>query len=897
MEKTMQQTFECVPKSAEIQAVYRQALSLAQKSEVLLQSVHLVIALFLVPNKAEKLLREREINEDRLLNALEGAYDEPQDTVDQIIALSEQQASRSNANEEDTLHLLYACCRVRSSLAYRMLSRNFKEVNELLNQLNRYLTGSVKRRFDTHSPESYNDALSTSASISSPSGFFSRPPSGYPSHPTTPIPPTALPPISSGNMSSFPPPSTLSHPPHHAYTQAPESSSRNHTKPPQGSHEEQARAALKRATHGRLPEEFFPSLSQYGRNLTEAAYSGRFDPLIGREKEIEHLLDILGKRRTNNPCILGDSGVGKTALVQGLACALLHTENPHLRDKIVIELEVGNLLSGTQMRGSLSEKLKAIKEEVALANGQIIVFIDEIHTLIRTGGGGDSPLDISNELKAALASGDFPCIGATTNHEYKMHIERDPALLRRFHPIWLEEPTQEEAITILTSLLRTIYSIHHKVHYLPEAIEEAVRLSVRYLPERRLPAKALDILDQAGSYVRRLQQHIVERKHITEIVAKTAAIAKEHLLVEDNYRLLHMEDFLKERIIGHHAILHQIAHALRRNYAGFRGNRPIGSFLFLGSTGTGKTEMAKALAEFFFHHPQAMVRFDMSEFQESNSISRLIGAPPGYVGHEEGGQLTEAIRLRPYRLILLDEIDKAHREILHILLQVLDEGHLTDSKGRRVSFANCIIIMTSNLGSECLTHKQQNIGFQKNQQDEKALEEAVFAAAKQRIRPELWERIEGRFIFHPLQREEVRQIASLLLKQSNQRLQQEKQITYSVNPMILDWLIAQGGYQEASGARPMRRLIERHLEGFLAEEILRQRLKKGDHAVLTVTSEGKIAFETTPPNKPQRSDPRSSHAPLHRTLSNPIVQETKIPDDWDDDPLAALLSQDPDLWV
>ncbi|MEM1009920.1 MAG: AAA family ATPase, partial [Myxococcota bacterium] len=361
-----------------------------------------------------------------------------------------------------------------------------------------------------------------------------------------------------------------------------------------------------------MPISHFPNLCQYTYNITEQALAGRFDPLIGRDQEILEMVDILGKRRANNPCLVGEPGVGKTAIVQGLATHMAHCDSPDLGSKIVVELDMGRLLAGTQLRGALSEKLKGIKEEVAQSQGQVIVFIDEIHTLVRAGAVGESGQDAANDLKAVLARGEFPCIGATTVHEYKTYIERDAALLRRFHLIWVDEPSEADTLKILQGLLHA-YSLHHQVHFLEEALEAAVRLSTRYLFDRRLPAKALDVLDTAASRVRRQGLPCVERHHVVEVVANLSAIPKEHLLVEDRKRLLQMEEHIQKHVVGHQTTVREISNVIRRNYAGFRQQRPIGSFLFLGPTGVGKTEMAKALTRFLFHDPRSMLRIDMSE--------------------------------------------------------------------------------------------------------------------------------------------------------------------------------------------------------------------------------------------------------------------------------------------
>ncbi len=836
-----------VPRSAELLALYDNACGLAEHSQQDLQTLHLLLAMFLQPNKAEVLLKEREVTEERVLGALPRSFEEPFNALEATASMSRSLAQSFQSEEEDTLHLLMAIVRTHSQ-AHVALRGCLSDLAPLRNQLHLYLSGAVNRRWREKATDTEPQGTLSHAPSSRPS-HLSAPPS-HPTHLSTPpsnpsIPPnhTTTPPTLS-SLGSSPRASGSSMPPipHRTSSIGPNVSSASAPLSLSGaSRGSQIREALRDLVAGRLPEEVFPHLAQTCKNITEQAYSGRFDPLIGRNREIVEMIDVLGKRRANNPCLVGEPGVGKTAIVQGLACHLIADENPEMSNKVIVELDMGRLLAGTQMRGALAEKLRGIKEEVVEARGQIIVFIDEIHTLVRAGAVGEGAQDASNDLKSVLSRGEFPCIGATTIHEYKTYIERDPALLRRFHTIWVEEPSEEETLQILQGLLRT-YSIHHKVHFTPASLQSAVRLSSRYMHDRRHPAKALDVLDMAASRAKRQGTKTVDRPQVVEVIANLSAIPKEHLLVEDRERLLRMEEVLAQKVIGHNAILREISTVVRRNYAGFRGQRPIGSFLFLGPTGVGKTEMAKALTQFLFHDHRSMVRIDMSEFQEAVSVNRLLGAPPGYVGHDDGGQLTEAVRLRPYRLVLFDEIDKAHPDVLTVLLQMLDEGHLTDGKGRRVVFSNCVIVMTSNSGSECFTNKRQGIGFGKHDDPQQALESAVLEAAQRHLRPELWNRIEGRFVFHPLLAEDVRRVARLLIQEGAERLCLEKDISYTVRDEVLDWLIAKGGYIPAFGARPMRSVIERHLEAALADEILRGLVQRGDRLEASLTSEGALCW-------------------------------------------------------
>ncbi len=602
-----------------------------------------------------------------------------------------------------------------------------------------------------------------------------------------------------------------------------------------------------------LDEEQYPFLVKFGRNLTAEAALLQVDSAIGRDSEIGQLIDILGKRRSNNPLLVGPPGVGKTAIVEGLACEFVEMarRKSPLGRRVIVELEMGRLLSGTHLRGSFSERLIGIKEEVKRAKGQVIIFLDEVHTWISAGAGGDGG-DAAGELKTALARGQFPCIGATTNDEYRKFIETDSAFERRFQSVQVEEPDEETAIKIMRGVAPH-YEKHHGVLFADEAVEASVRLGNRYIHERQLPDKAISVLDLAGSRAARVGKAEVGREDVARVVAEIAGIPADRLLQQDRERFLQMESVLAKGIVGHAAISATIADVIRRNYAGFRSRRPIGSLLFLGPTGVGKTEMVKVLADFLFHDRDAIVRMDMSEFMESHSVSRMIGSPPGYVGHDQGGQLTEAIRRRPYQVVLLDEIEKAHPDVLNLLLQVFDEGRLTDGRGRQVDFANTVIVMTSNLGASALTDdgpkmSRGRIGFgdagvgfgatirdQKDAANEK-LKEDVLTAARAHFTPELWNRIDERLVFLPLERAEVAQIAFLQLADSSRRLKAESEIELTYDDAVVEFLIENGGYDPKLGARPMRQTIQRLVEGAVARLLLQGGVRRG--SVLRVCVEG-----------------------------------------------------------
>lgn len=583
----------------------------------------------------------------------------------------------------------------------------------------------------------------------------------------------------------------------------------------------------------RLDPDQYPNLHKFGRNLTVEACLGRIDDVVGREREVTQLIDIIGKRRSNNPILVGEAGVGKTAIVEGLARRFVQLAKADNRigKRAIVELEIGRLVGGTHLRGAFAERIVAIKDEVARAGGDVIVFLDEIHTWMNAGGGGDGT-DASGELKTALARGEFPCIGATTSDEFRKFIEADPAFERRFDVVFVEEPEPETATAILQGI-RAHYEEHHDIQYDDDALVAAVRLSQRFIHERRLPDKAIGVLDLAGSRAARVGADEVGVADVAAIVAELASLPPERLTQSDRERFLHMESHLREGLVGHPHVVNAVCEVIRRNYAGFRSQRPIGSMLFLGPTGVGKTELVKVLADFLFYDRDAVVRFDMSEFMESHSVARLIGAPPGYVGFEAGGQLTEAVRRRPYQIVLLDEIEKAHPDVLNVLLQLLDEGRLTDGRGRHVDFCNTVVIMTSNLGASVFTEQPSGgrIGFgaepsASNRNDE--LSDAVLGRAREHFPPELWNRIDERLVFNMLTRSEVARIAALQLASTARRLREESDIALRFSDGVVQFLVRNGGFDPELGARPMRQTIERLIEGSVAKLILCGDATRGD---------------------------------------------------------------------
>ena len=707
------------------------------------------------------------------------------------------------------------------------------------------------------------------------------------------------------------------------------------------------------------PESTYQALERYGRDLTALARQGKLDPVIGRDEEIRRVIQVLLRRTKNNPVLIGEPGVGKTAIVEGLAQRIVRGDVPEgLRDKRIVQLDLAAMLAGAKYRGEFEERLKAVLDEIRASEGEIIVFIDEVHTVVGAGA-AEGAMDAANMLKPMLARGELHAIGATTLDEYRKHIEKDPALERRFQPVYVDEPSVEDTISILRGL-RERYELHHKVRILDSALVAAAVLSHRYITNRFLPDKAIDLVDEAAARLRmeitsmpaeldeltrritqleierealrkerdeasrqrlaelerelanlreqeqvlrsqweqerqalerinalkeqieqtrieieqalrvadytraselqygrlvelerqlreeerrlaevqrqgRLLKEEVDADDIAEIVSKWTGIPVAKLMESEMEKLVHMEERLHERVVGQDEAVRAVSNAIRRARAGLQDpNRPLGSFIFLGPTGVGKTELARALAEFLFDDERAMVRIDMSEYQERHTVSRLIGAPPGYVGYEEGGQLTEAVRRRPYAVVLFDEIEKAHPEIFNVLLQVLDDGRLTDGQGRTVDFRNTVIIMTSNLGSEYI---QALLPYREEEAYQRVME-----AVRAHFRPEFLNRIDEIIMFRPLTREQLSQIVDIQLRQVRQRLKQ-RNITLQVTLRAKEWL-AERGYDPVYGARPLKRVIQRELLDRLANKILRGEVRDGDTVIVDVDEQGQLSIRS-----------------------------------------------------
>jgi ATP-dependent Clp protease ATP-binding subunit ClpC len=673
-----------------------------------------------------------------------------------------------------------------------------------------------------------------------------------------------------------------------------------------------------------------PTLDAYGRDLTTLARENKLDPVIGRNNEIERVIQILSRRTKNNPALIGEPGVGKTAIAEGLAQRVIKGDIPEpLRDKRVITLDLAGLVAGTKYRGEFEERMKRVMDEIRGAAGEIILFIDELHTLVGAGA-AEGAIDASNIIKPALARGELQCIGATTLNEFRKHIEKDSALERRFQPVMVGEPSVEETVEILMGL-RDRYESHHKVVITDDALAAAAKLSDRYITDRFLPDKAVDLIDEASSRVRlqatlpppeireidtqlrrvinekesvvknqefekaagirdreeklrleraRLEQEWQEKKaqnadkplrvtdeNVAEIVSSWTKIPVSRLAQAETEKLLNMGAKLHERIVGQEEAINVITRAIRRSRAGLKNpNRPIGSFLFLGPTGVGKTEVARSLAEFMFDDEESMIRIDMSEYMEKYSVSRLVGAPPGYVGYEEGGQLTEAVRRRPYSVVLLDEIEKAHPDVFNLLLQVLDDGRLTDSQGRQVDFKNTVIIMTSNVGAAGM-QTTTDIGFrpQKGGEDDETkayerMKNKVLEEIKHTFRPEFLNRVDEVVVFHQLTRPQIEEIVGLELEKVLREVRAQE-----MNLKVTDaakTLLAKKGWDPQFGARPLRRAIQRNVEDELAEEMLKGTFVAGDHVLADVDSDDpeKLKFSKIPSIEPPATPSEPAHA-------------------------------------
>jgi len=815
------------PAESELVSLERQAEQLARGRKERVTSAHLLAAIAELSGGAAALLRDRRLGAESLLRAARSATD------DEPLRLATQGArsvaERMRAPEPGALHLLISLLGDRKTAAYRVLDQCGVDVRRLrLAAMNQAL-GLLGR-----SPIVHRGAAPAKAQLgraeSAGRGTAPRTRSPAPRRRAEIVPPEEV-----------------------------RARRRGDTRPaseepaaPQESTAPAAPAALGKPAPAKSPASVaelerrfslgakrFPFLSRFGVNLTLAAARAELDRVVCREAEIERVIDVLCKRQANHPCLVGPSGVGKTRIVHGVAQRMATLDaSLGMEPKIIVELGAGALVSGTGVRGGLAQRMQALCREVELGEGKIVLFFDELHQLF-LGDGGD---ELASEFKLAISQGRLPCIGATTREEYARSVEADPALARRFSLVEIEEPSREDAFLML-EVLAPKFEAHHAVRYEEASLALGIAWSVQYLPGRALPDKAISILDLAGARARRRGDSVVSPEQVAEVVSELSQVPAERLLESDGARMLALEGVLATRVVGHTESLRAIARSVRRNAAGLGGKRPIGTFLLLGPTGVGKTETAKALAEALFFSEQALTRIDLSEYSEAHAVARLIGAPPGYVGHEAGGQLTEAVRRRPYQVLLLDELEKAHPEVLQSFLALFDEGRMTDGRGRTVDFSHTLIVMTSNLGASELSSPGRALGFSRS--ESQALgdyRDRMLRRVREVLAPEFFNRLDEVLVFAPLERAQVSEIARRLLGRLGVRLTDARGVRVEFEPSVIECLLAAGGVDLTLGARPMQRTISRLIETPLAELILQGGASSG--ASLRVRARaGKILIE------------------------------------------------------
>ncbi|MBN1611814.1 MAG: ATP-dependent Clp protease ATP-binding subunit [Polyangiaceae bacterium] len=827
---------QLVPSERELSALRKLAEELAHSRKETATSAHLLAAVASRPGTASDLLTDRQLTVQGLLRAARSAAEDKSDPIARALDRARNVAVRMGAQEPAALHLLLALLSEPRSAARRALEQHGVDIGRLrTTAMNVGLGLLAQRRIRDPHRQGMPDQAASPARTRARAGVTLP---LFPLGPETrgrsrtggaaePHPPT-------GRARATPVATRVMAVAGRATPSGPASSkdvAGQATSVP--AHESPATRRARRVGQDakfHLDPRAFPTLCAVGHNLTAAAARGELEPVVGRGAEIEQALDVLAKRQGNNPCLVGVPGVGKTSVVYGMAQRIARAQDViSLDDRVIVEIGVSELVAGTGVRGALAQKMAGIVKELAAAKGRVVVFFDDIHQLFSS----DLSEEISSDLKLALARGEFPCIGATTPEHYRRVIESDAAIARRFTPLEISELSREESFLVLDAVSKKLEA-HHHVSYDESALAVTVGWTLRYLPGRVLPDKAISIADLAGARTRRRGARVVDTAAIAEVVAEAADIPLERLLETDGARLLRLEQILGDRVVGHEEALCRVARILRRDAAGLGAARPIGTFLLLGPTGVGKTETAKATAEVLFHSESAMTRIDLSEYSEPHSLARLIGAPPGYVGHEAGGALTEAVRRRPYQVILLDEVEKAHPDVLMTFLGVFDEGRLTDGRGRVADFTNTVIFMTSNIASEQATPAtQRRVGFAVGEGPSRSQVEArVTAAARAALAPELYNRIDEVIVFSPLGREQVREIARRLLGRVGATLQSRHGVLLEVDEPAIDVLLDAGGFEPTLGARPMRRAIGRLVEAPLAERILGGALGRGEVARL-----------------------------------------------------------------
>lgn len=824
----------------------KRAEEIAASRRETVNTAHLLPAIAEQPGVASEQLADRGFPPERLLQVARAATEEDERAMTHARDRAREFAVRTSSGGGTALHLLFALLSDPQCGAYRALGQAGCDVTRMRNFLAGLVnSGAAPRRQVTARSIATGNGTTTTATATArgTAQTVSLVPTPAPRPVRTPRParsaPVALTPSTESKKRTQPPRTSAPTPPRRDQSKtAPAPSPRPHGK--SASPRAPARSS-KRTQNERfeLSAKRFPTLATLGTNLTLAAARGELDPVVRRDVEIEQVLDVLAKRHGNNPCLVGAAGVGKTSVVRGLAQRIADGKSTGpLDERILVEIRVGELLAGTGVRGALAQKLGALRKEVAQAEGRVALFFDDVHQLFS----GEAAEEIGAELKLALARGELPCIAACSWEDYRRTIESDGALARRFSTVEVEPPNRDDAFLML-SALATQLGEHHSVEYCQEALALSVAWTLRYLPGRALPDKAVNVLDLAGARQRRRNEKSVDREAVAEVVAELADVPVSRLLETDADRMLRLEEILSERVIGHEEHLRRVAKILRRNAVGLNGRRPIGTFLLLGPTGVGKTETAKAIAETLFFSEAAMTRIDLSEFSEAHSVARLIGAPPGYVGHEAGGQLTEAVRRRPYQVVLLDEIEKAHPEVLQTFLAAFDEGRLTDGRGRMCDLTNCVFLLTSNIGSREAT-PQRRVGFGGDTVRTGEIESRVIGAARQTLPPELYNRIDEVLVYAPLSRDDVSRIAERMLQQVGDTLVM-RGLTFDFDAAAVEALLALGGFEPELGARPMKRAIARLVEAPLAELLLQGAVERGDRILLRARND-ELVVEPVP---------------------------------------------------
>jgi ATP-dependent Clp protease ATP-binding subunit ClpC len=825
----------------ELANLRKHAESLADQRRQALTSAHLLASIAAIPSASRDLLVERRLTPETILAQTSEVVEDLPDPVRHILQRSREIGANMGSDLTLLEHVLLALLNERRGAAQRTIVKLGVDVGRLRSAAMNVALGVIRRRRIVGRPA--NAEMSATAPAPAPLSRLAPPPPAARNRKPSGV---AIPLIDPETARALPrrpgqaAPPTESKParPAPAPTPVVPKPANERVKPNRSSTQQTARRRPRAGATNRLAldPKRQPLLGRLGRNLTLAAERGELDPVIGREAEIERTLDVLAKRHGNNPILVGRAGVGKTSVVRGLAqriAAGVHTDA--LDDRIVVELSIPELIAGTGVRGALAEKLANIRKEVAASEGRVVLFFDDIHQLFV----GDAAEELAADLKLALARGELPCIGTSTHEDYARAIDGDAAVARRFTLVEVDEPNKADAFLILDAAAQKLAE-HHGVAFGEAALAQAVAWSVRYLPGIALPDKAIGIADLAGARTRRRGDREVGSEIVAEVVAELADMPIERLLETDVDRMIELEQRLADRVVGHEAQIHRIARILRRNTAGLGGDRPLGSFLLLGPTGVGKTETAKAIAHVMFHSEQAMTRIDLAEYGEQHAVARLIGAPPGYVGHEAGGQLTEAVRRRPYQVVLLDEIEKAHPDVLISFLALLDEGRLTDGRGRTVDFSNTVILMTSNLGADVSgARRNRRVGFGASDEPRhEDIQRDVTEVARTKLAPELYNRIDEVLVFAPLGRQEVRTITRRLLERLGKRLEQQRGVRLQADDAAIEALLEAGGYDPTLGARPMKRAIARWVEAPIADRLLQGDLGAGDVVWLTVDEQG-----------------------------------------------------------